>query len=177
MCVCGNGIIKIRSCNVYAVRRGLDVAGIPVRNHSFGAREAESPMKRKPFSPISSTTSSKTNLTNFSEDPNILHNDTIQKALPANNMPFTTPSKVTALVAEEENMPFATPKVMPIPVPATPLTVSVPMQTAMTPAPPQSVPYASNLVEENAEEIEYSFEERRAGFVLPKTHLKSMIQV
>lgn len=156
------------------VRRGLDVAAIPVRNHSFGAREAESPMKRKPFSPISSTTSSKTNLTNLSEDSNILHNDTIQKTLPANNLPFTTPSKVTALVAEEENMPFATPKVMPIPVPTTPLTVSVPMQTAMTPAPLQSVPYASNLVEENPEEIEYSFEERRAGFVLPKTHFKSI---
>ena len=160
----------------------MDVAGIPVRNHSFGAREVESPMKRKPFSPISSTTSSKTNATIFTEDVNIYStgtNDTVQKTLPASNVPlFTTPSKTTThtIVAEEENK---TPKTMPIPVPTTPFTVSIPMQTVMTPG-PQLIPcYASSnkVVEEIPEEIEYSFEERRAGFVLPKTHLKSMVQV
>ncbi|EXC20900.1 hypothetical protein L484_012976 [Morus notabilis] len=159
-------------------RKGLDVAGIPMRNHSFGAREMESPMKRKPFSPISSTTSSsKTNITNFSEDLNIPHNnDTVEKTPSA--MPFTTPSKVTTTVIEEENNVSFTPKVMPIPVPTTPLTVSVPMQMVLTPAPPpQSIPYSSNIVEEIPEEIEYSFEERRAGFVLPKTHMKPTIQV
>jgi protein regulator of cytokinesis 1 len=30
---------------------------------------------------------------------------------------------------------------------------------------------------ETPEEIEYSFEERRAGFVLPNTHIKSVIQL
>ncbi|PON59969.1 Microtubule-associated protein, MAP65/Ase1/PRC [Trema orientale] len=153
--------------------RGLDVPGLH-RNHSFGAREVESPMKRRPFSPISSTASSKTNITNLSEDHlNIAHTDTVQKTLPANNMPFTTPSKITTSVADEENK---TPRAMPIPVPSTPLTVSVPMQTVMTPGPPL-IPYVSNIVEEISEETEYSFEERRAGFVLPKSHIKSMIQV
>ncbi|TKY51959.1 65-kDa microtubule-associated protein 3 [Spatholobus suberectus] len=63
---------------------------------------------------------------------------------------------------------------MPIPVPATPSTVSVPMNMAMTPVPssvlknislnstPISVPYGSDLVQE----IEYSFEEKRLKFML-----------
>lgn len=161
------------SFNVYAGTRGFDVAGLN-RNHSFGARDVESPMKRKPFSPISSTASSKTNITNLSEDHlNTAHNDTVQKTLPANNMPFTTPSKTTTSVVDEENK---TPRAMPIPAPTTPMTVSVPMQMTMTPG-PSLIPYASNIVEEIPEEIEYSFEERRAGFVIPKSHIKSMIQV
>lgn len=151
----------------------MDVAGLPFKKHSFGAREVESPMQRKPFSPISSTASSKTNITNLSEDQNNTHNETVRKALPTTNMPFTTPLKITTNVTDDENR---TPKAMPIPVPATPSTVSVPMQTAMTPAPPP-VPFAADIVEEIPEEIEYSFEEIRAGFVLPKTHMKSMIQV
>ncbi|KAF3433106.1 hypothetical protein FNV43_RR24208 [Rhamnella rubrinervis] len=160
-------------------RRGLDVAGLPIKKHSFGAREVEPPMMRKPFSPISSTASSKTNITNFSEDLNTAttHSETIQKALPTSNMnmPFSTPLKTTTTsVADEENK---TPRAMPIPVPSTPSTGSVPMQTAMTPAPPP-IPFAANVVEQIPEEIEYSFEELRAGFVLPKTHMKSsMIQV
>ncbi|KAM1061025.1 hypothetical protein PS2_025324 [Malus domestica] len=48
-----------------------------------------------------------------------------------------------------------TPKVMPIFMPTTPSTVSVPMQTAMTPAPPPPVPFATNLVQEIPKEIEY----------------------
>ncbi|KAM6556429.1 hypothetical protein CsatB_003448 [Cannabis sativa] len=145
------------------------------RNHSFGAREVESPMKRKPFSPISST-SLKTNITtNLSEDHlSIAHHDnTVQKTLHAINMPFTTPSKNSTSVADEENK---TPRVMPMSVPSTPSTVSVPMQTVMTPA-HALIPYASNVIEEIPEEIEYSFEERRAGFVLPKSHIKSLVQV
>ncbi|XP_062073300.1 65-kDa microtubule-associated protein 3 isoform X3 [Humulus lupulus] len=144
------------------------------RNHSFGAREVESPMKRKPFSPISST-ASKTNITNLSEDHlNIAHHDnTVQKTLPAINMPFNTPSKNSTSVADEENK---TPRVMPMSVPSTPSTISVPMQTVMTPA-HALIPYASNVTEEIPEEIEYSFEERRAGFVLPKSHIKSLVQV
>ncbi|KAL5570031.1 hypothetical protein UlMin_026606 [Ulmus minor] len=151
-------------------KRGLDVASI-TRNHSFGAREPESPMLRKPFSPISSTKSSKSNLTTyFSEDQNIASETTLQKTLP-----FTTPIKTTTTVSDEENK---TPKAIPNPVvPSTPSTVSIPMQTAMTPANP-SIRYASNKMEDIPEEIEYSFEERRAGFVLSnKTHIKSLIQV
>lgn len=121
------------------------------RNHSFGSNyEPESPMMRKPFAPIS---------------------------LPAENGTLTTPFKSTN-VQEEDNT--KTPKVMLTFVPTTPQTVSVPMQTAVTPAPPppQPIPFAANVVEEVVpEEIEYSFEEIRAGFVLPEAHTKSMIQV
>lgn len=53
-------------------------------------------------------------------------------------------------------------------VPCTPSTVSIPMQTAMTPAPfKETIP----------EGIEYSFEERRAGFVIPIAHLKSVAAI
>ncbi|KAA8533822.1 hypothetical protein F0562_031339 [Nyssa sinensis] len=156
-----------------AGRRGLDIAGLPVKKHSFNAvnaREVDS--MRKPFSPISSTESSKSNTTNLLEDLNRKHSETLQKTLPNNNTPFTTPSKIVS-AEEEENR---TPKAMSIPVPSTPSTISVPMQTVMTPA-LHMVPYSANPLEEIHEEIEYSFEERRAGFVLPRTHLKTMIQV
>ncbi|KAL0309153.1 UNVERIFIED_CONTAM: microtubule-associated protein 3 [Sesamum radiatum] len=58
-----------------------------------------------------------------------------------------------------------TPKTMPIPVPATPPTVSAAMQTATTPFTP-----AIRV----AGEVEYSFEEKRAGFVLPRSHSKPL---
>lgn len=146
-----------------------------MRKHSFNAvnaRELESPMMRKPFSPISSTASSKGNMANLLEDQNIAHREPLQKPLPS-TIPFSTPSKILS-VADEENW---TPRAMPISVPKTPSTVSVPMQTAITPAPPSALPFGTKVVEEIPEEIEYSFEERRAGFVLPKAHVKSLISI
>ncbi|KAA8539835.1 hypothetical protein F0562_026527 [Nyssa sinensis] len=146
-------------------RRSLDVADLPVKRHSFNAvnaREVDS--MRKPFWPISSTELSRSNTSNLLEDVDRKHNETLQKT------PFTTPSK-TVSAEEEENR---TPKAMPIPVPSAPSTVSIPMQTAMTPAPP-IISCCANPVEEIHEEIEYSFEEKRAGFVLPRTHLKTVI--
>nr|XP_027110444.1 65-kDa microtubule-associated protein 3-like [Coffea arabica]XP_027110445.1 65-kDa microtubule-associated protein 3-like [Coffea arabica] len=152
-----------------AGRRGLDIAGLPVKKSSFG----ESPMVRKPFSPISSTDSSKSNATNILEDLSRKHNDMLQKTLSSNNASFTTPSKIISAV-EEENR---TPKAKTIPVPATPATVSVPMQTAVTPALFAAPPSNSKPVDDIPEEIEYSFEERRAGFVLPNSSLKTTILV
>ncbi|KAM7491715.1 hypothetical protein LguiA_034636 [Lonicera macranthoides] len=144
-----------------AGRRGLDIAGLPVKKHSFtatNAHEPESPMARKPFSSISFTESS------------------AQKTITSNdNTPLTTPSKVVfpAIEKEEENR---TPNKVMIP-PSTPSTAAIPMQTAMTPAPPVLAYCANNPMKESpGEMIEYSFEERRAGFVLP-THLKTVIQV
>lgn len=151
-----------------------------VRGENFEQKAAATtPMARKPFSPLSSTDSSKSNATNILEDLNRKHNEMLQKALISNNnTPFTTPSKIISSL-EEENR---TPKVMPIPLPTTPSTVSVPMQTAVTPAPPPPPPplHLSSSSNTNSttikptdetthEEIEYSFEERRAGFVLPRT--------
>ncbi|CAI9767626.1 unnamed protein product [Fraxinus pennsylvanica] len=148
-------------------RRGLDIAGLPLKPHSLNppnAHEIELPMIRKPFSPISSTDSSKSKATNILEDLNIKHNEMLQKTLTSNNTPpFTTPSKTISTLDEENR----TPKTMAIPVPSTPSTVSVPMLTAITP-----VPCVPKSMED--EDIEYSFEERRAGFVLPKDHRKTL---
>ncbi|XP_043702226.1 65-kDa microtubule-associated protein 3-like [Telopea speciosissima] len=161
------GLLQNDSHNHYQDegRRGLDSAGLSVTQHSVNAANAgdvES-MLRKPFSPVSEV-----NTTNLMEDMN-----KAQKIFPSNNTAMTTPSKLASLPDEEENM---TPKARPVPVPATPSTVSVPMQTAITPV-PSSVLFGANTMGEKPEEIEYSFEERRAGFILPQTHLKSTIQV
>lgn len=120
-------------------------------------------MMRKPFSPILTKPSAATNLF---EDLNRGINTTT--SVPC------TPSKTSILTDEENKTPK---KAVPIPVPTTPSTVSVPMQTALTPAPAQA-PFGSNVVEEEGhEEIEYSFEEKRAGFMLNRLHLKAAIQV
>ncbi|XP_045805885.1 65-kDa microtubule-associated protein 3-like [Trifolium pratense] len=140
-------------------RRGLDIAAIPVQKHSLGAASAqgmESPLTRQPFASISSNVSSKANVANAANEPGT------QKTLP-----FTSPCK--AMTATDlENI---TPKAMPIPIPATPSTVSVPMSMALTPVPssvlmnkamapvPSSTPFGCDMTP--VQEIEYSFEERR----------------
>ncbi|KAK7268955.1 hypothetical protein RIF29_21666 [Crotalaria pallida] len=139
-----------------AARRGLDIAGVPLKKHSFGAgaaRDIETPLTRQPFSPISSNVSSKVNMTNMKDELK-MQSEKLQRTLSLNNEPFTTTPSKTTTVVDEENR---TPKALPIPVPATPMTVSVPMNMVMTPAAPSSVPSGGGLVQE----IEYSFEERR----------------
>ncbi|GFZ15242.1 microtubule associated protein (MAP65/ASE1) family protein [Actinidia rufa] len=119
------------------------------------ACEIESPMKWKPFTSISSTESPKSNTTILAEDFNRKQNETSQRTLQSNNTQIAvnaTPSKLIS-APEEEN--------------TAPTTMSVPMQTATTPAP--VICSDGNP----AVEVEYSFEERRAGFVLPRTHLKT----
>lgn len=156
-----------------ASRRGLDVAGLPLKKHSLDAAlasEPDSPMIRKPFSPVSPAVSTKMSLTNVMDNAAARQDEPLQKIFSGNM--FSTPLKTTNMNDEENR----TPKVMAIPVPTTPSTISMPMQTAMTPA-LVSQPLAANLVKEIAEEIEYSFEERRAGFVLPRAYVKPMIQV
>ncbi|XP_022922792.1 65-kDa microtubule-associated protein 3-like [Cucurbita moschata] len=156
-----------------AGRRGLDVPGLPVKKHSSSvdASEAESPMVvRKPFAPVPIAGALFSNSMNSSNSLNDL-NEKLQKV----NLSSKTPIK-TISISEED---IRTPKMMPIPVPSTPSTVSVPMQTAITPAPPRPIDLTARISEDISEVIEYSFEERRAGFALPKPPLliKSMIQV
>ncbi|KAK7278364.1 hypothetical protein RJT34_23392 [Clitoria ternatea] len=153
-------------------RRGLDIAGVPVKKYSFGAgtQGIESPMSRQPFSPISSNVSSKANVVSAAEEVN-KQNEKLQKTMALNNVPFTTPSR-TPTVVDEENR---TPKAISFAVPVTPSTVPVPMNVAMTPLPslvlknismnpaPASVPFVGDLVQS---EIEYSFEEKRLSFML-----------
>ncbi|XP_024971475.1 65-kDa microtubule-associated protein 3-like [Cynara cardunculus var. scolymus] len=119
------------------------------------------PMFRKPFSPISTKELSKANTTEVGRK-----HEMPQKTFQNNTTPFTTPSKTATFVSEDENR---TPKTNMIPIlPSTPFTA---MQTAMTPAPPLSIPYSDQIKEvmKPEEIVEYSFEERRAGFVLPRS--------
>ncbi|CAH1445646.1 unnamed protein product [Lactuca virosa] len=119
---------------------------------------------RKPFSPIFSKTTP--NVTTEVEKKHEMLQKTFQNN---NNMStFTTPTKTTIFGLEDENT-NRTPKTNLIPIlPSTPYTTgSIAMQTAVTPGPV----LIKEIVPE--EVIEYSFEERRAGFVVPKTHLKT----
>ncbi|MQL85025.1 hypothetical protein Taro_017537 [Colocasia esculenta] len=161
-----------------AGRRGLDVAGLPAKKLSFtvsNTREAEPPaaMPRKPFSPVD--TAAPTPVT-------------------------STPVRPIVSSVDDENR---TPQTMhQIGAPKTPKTISVPMQMAVSPAPtlpslqttvtPKPAPLpiqmggpptpAPTIAYEQAaaacpvheEEIEYSFEERRAGFALPKEQVKTI---
>lgn len=114
--------------------------------------ESSQPMFRKPFSPISSKESSKANVTEVGRK-----HEMTQKTFQNNTTAYTTPSKTAIFGSEDENR---TPKTNMIPIlPSTPFTA---MQTAMTPAAPLSIPIKEEIVE-------YSFEERRAGFVLPRS--------
>ncbi|XP_047970517.1 65-kDa microtubule-associated protein 3-like [Salvia hispanica] len=154
-------------------RRGLDLAGLPVNQQSREI-ESPSPMMRKPFSPISSTDSSRSNATNILGDINQKHNEMLQKMLTSNNSttPFTTPSKPIPTAEAENIMPQAAS------TPST--TLPIPMHLAMT---PMQKPVPSATLQMTAitpakaaeEEIEYSFEEKRAGFVLPRSHLVNLM--
>lgn len=91
-----------------------------------------------------------------------IYGETLHKTAIINNAaPFSTPSKV-GLVSEMENR---NPKVIQPLIPFTPKTMTEPMMTANTPAPPL---HATSLkvVDVGQEETEYSFEERRLGFMI-----------
>ncbi|KAK1256766.1 65-kDa microtubule-associated protein 3 [Acorus gramineus] len=127
--------------------RSLDVAPLSKKKHSIiapSARETDAPVLRRPFTPVTPA-----------------HSETIVK----------TPSKLSSHISNEE---IRTPKMMQIPAPKTPMTVSVPMQTTeITPSPIVSSHFGNTAVREITEdEIEYSFEERRAGFILPRINFK-----
>lgn len=132
------------------------MAGLPAKKLAFTVsshnREAEAAAPRRPFAPVDA-------------------------AAPTSVM--STPLRSAIPPADEENR---TPQAMQMPALKTPKTVSVPMQMAATPLPtpkaiipmtaiaslqmaatvPSAVPALAQ------EDIEYSFEERRAGFLLPK---------
>ncbi|CAI8585216.1 unnamed protein product [Vicia faba] len=150
-----NDLDDSMSC-LSSARRGLDIADIPKRKYTFGTgivRDIESPLTRQPFTTISSTVSSQENVESASVELN-MQKLKLQETLAINNFPFTSTSKTDTVVDEESR----TPKAMPIPSShSTPMTVPIPMNMAMTPA-----PFGGELVPE----IEYSFEEKRLGFLL-----------
>ncbi|KAK7256636.1 hypothetical protein RIF29_30090 [Crotalaria pallida] len=124
--------------------------------------EIQTPLSRKPLSPISPSLISKANIN--SQDHKKIQNIVTPQAIQQKSQMLTpTPPSKSIIVGNEEN---GTPKNMGLPVPTTPLT-SVPMLTATTPDTP-SVYSIYNVAAKNAQPLEYSFEEARAGFVLPK---------
>ena len=150
-----------------AGRRGLDVAGLPSRKQSMNpCEQLQSPLVRKPFSPLPTTmVASKANIA------------TPQQLLPTPKSnavneisAFATPVKNNNSVRnleEEKLMMMQTPKNVAamIPIPSTPATISVPMQTAATPF------NNARLLPEKVEVVEYSFEERRLAFMLQSESL------
>ncbi|KAK6142887.1 hypothetical protein DH2020_023235 [Rehmannia glutinosa] len=135
--------------------------GGPVKQHSSNAsnsqKHAEFLTLRKALSPISSLCSNIISC-NF-EDQNAKTGE-FKDTQTAYKTPSATPTKTVS--AYDENR---TPKTMPIPLPATPPTMSNAMQTATTPFTPGI---------RGVEEVEYSYEERRAGFVSTKLHSRPL---
>ncbi|KAI3449137.1 hypothetical protein Pfo_005802 [Paulownia fortunei] len=137
-----------------------NISGGPVKQHSSNASNSQHAgllTLRKALSPISSLSSNIISC-NF-RDQNAKSGE-FQDTHTACKTPAGTPTKTVS--AYDENR---TPKKMPIPVAATPPTVSTAMQTATTPFTPGI---------RGTEEVEYSYEERRAGFIIPKSHSKPL---
>ncbi|KAI8572606.1 hypothetical protein RHMOL_Rhmol01G0212600 [Rhododendron molle] len=146
-------------------KKTQEICGIQSKKHTYYASEAHDTV-RKPLSPVNSSFISKSNASNI-QDPNTPQNEASQKTLPIYKTPVASPAKVIASIEEDE---VKTPRTMPISPPTTPpTTVSVAMHTVTTPATPCVPCYG--------EEVEYSFEERRAGFILPKSYLRSFLQL
>ncbi|KAK7294940.1 hypothetical protein RJT34_17839 [Clitoria ternatea] len=126
--------------------------------------EFQSQLTRKPLSPVSPIVLSKANISNFQEDHRKLQNVGTKTIQQKSQMITGTPPSRSYAAGDEENM---TPKNVRLPVPTTPLT-SVPMLTATT---PDSVYSGSTTTASKIGQLfEYSFEELRAGFILPKTY-------
>ncbi|MBA0701356.1 hypothetical protein Goari_020471 [Gossypium aridum] len=148
-----------------AFKRGQDIADAPFRKHpsnGINTNEIESPLVRKPFSPISLPVSSKANMTNKLEDNG--ESKTLQKTIPTNDPSNNTmtPLKTICSVDEENRKPKAMHS-----------TASVQMQTDITPPPTLQ----TSLVEETHEEMEQSFEEKRLALMHSDKQIPSMIQV
>lgn len=192
------------SANLSAGRRGLDVAGLPAYKHPFyptTGQENETNFtqpSRRPLSPVF-TTSSRSNSNSSSEDLNKMPNGSPLKTLPVKS-PFSTPFKRITATDEENTTPGSTAI---IPMSTTPASASVmpmqpttPVQTTSLvatssqislPAPSQNAVQAlpqenldqHQLLQQNEhhhqhQHIEYSFEERRAGFVLQDIHWNAL---
>lgn len=128
-------------------------------NASSNSQQTGLSTLRKALSPISSLSSNiiSCNFGNQNAKSGDFHDTHTTQTACKTPSAGATPTKV-GLACDENNR---TPKTMPIPAPATPHTVSNnAMQTAMTPFTPG--------VRGGAEEIECSFEERRAGFAISK---------
>ncbi|KAH6812142.1 hypothetical protein C2S51_025904 [Perilla frutescens var. frutescens] len=158
-----NNSVKRQTLNNHHHNSGLTVhssgkknmASGPMKQHSSNASISHhngSSTLRKALSPLSSLCSNVISSNHLEQNTK---NAELQDTQAGYKTPAATPTKMYG--GNDENR---TPQTMPIPVPATPTTVSSPMLAAKTPF----TPGVRATVE-----VEYSYEERRAGFVLPKT--------
>ncbi|CAA3032640.1 65-kDa microtubule-associated protein 3 [Olea europaea subsp. europaea] len=121
-----------------------------VKNNISGGNSSnlQSMLIRKPLSPLSPNVDP-ANI----QDQNVTSAE-LQDMQNVYKTPVVSPKKNVSNFNESR-----TPKTMPIAALETPPTASIKMQTVMTPA----TPFCT-------EDVEYSFEERRAGFISPKLH-------
>lgn len=95
-----------------SAKTGVDIAHSPLEKNLFGSgsvRKIDSPSARQPFSPISSTESSKANSANTTDELKMQQTEELVKTLTLYNMPFTSPSKTSTVVDEENKTPKAMP--------------------------------------------------------------------
>ncbi|XP_057805601.1 65-kDa microtubule-associated protein 3 isoform X2 [Salvia miltiorrhiza] len=120
-------------------------------NASISHHHSGSSALRKALSPLSSLCSNV-----------MIHEDQNTKSAVGQGAEsgYKTPAAATPTKRYSANDENRTPKTMPVPVPATPPTASSAMLTAKTPFTPGV---------RAAEQVEYSYEERRAGFAVAKT--------
>ncbi|XP_034708567.1 65-kDa microtubule-associated protein 3-like isoform X1 [Vitis riparia] len=170
-CVKQNNSLKHQQYNGSAVlssgRTKLGIAFKPVKKHftkDTNACEIESSVIRKPLSPISPAVVSD-KISSIQEGQDRTPKRTLHRTIPPSKTPTASPSKLISI----DDLENKTPKNIPIPLPTTPPTVSLPMQTASTPGTP-CIPFVANQAEERVKVIEYSFEERRAAFMLPEAY-------
>ncbi|KAL8142206.1 hypothetical protein V2J09_015238 [Rumex salicifolius] len=110
---------------------------------------------RKPLSPVSPLAPQNTNHKNSQEQRIIITLASQLSQTPPLKSPTRTPKSSTPSKTKSADK-------MHSPVPSTPLSFFVPMQTITTPGTPCSLPYQNK----SDEFVEYSFEELRAGFLL-----------
>ncbi|GAA0145422.1 non-motor microtubule binding protein [Lithospermum erythrorhizon] len=135
-----------------------DLSEIPGKQHrcdSLNPHESDISASRRPLSPLSSFSSNINSAANI-QDQNQSNVESYEAAAVVKT-PTATPTKNISVY--EVNV---TPKTVPDTMPVTPSTVSVAMQTAVTPATPG--------INRHVDNMEYSFEEKRAGFIPVKAH-------
>ncbi|KAL9225242.1 hypothetical protein vseg_001191 [Gypsophila vaccaria] len=135
-------------------KRPLDMANLPVKNYSFNGRDSEPAVFRRPFTPISSMTSSQANGEHSGEGNIPSEQQTVSKKdkTVSSDTLLVTPSKMMIPPSVDDNCTLK--------VTLTPTS----MASAPTPLHDSDSQGEETADDEEDEETEYSFEEKRAGF-------------
>ncbi|XP_058739859.1 65-kDa microtubule-associated protein 4-like [Vicia villosa] len=151
-------LIQQSNKKVYAGKSASKVFGHSTKKIPHSAEKGvriQSPLTRKPLSPVSSTVLSKANIKN-PQEPRKMQNVATKPILQNSEQLIGTPPSKPFIAGDEDNV---SPKSMGLSVPSTPLTV--PMLNISTPE-----TLISKAAAKIAQPFEYSFEELRAGFFI-----------